>query len=178
MYLYFFFDTTSPSTFPVFDELRDTTWPVSHPLEQDVQETRDEARGLMGRSLLQAVGRGGYRVHDLLLDFARDRIRPALIELAAKRQAQYLGRLHVVRGYAGKGEHKEGFYALMSLWRSVEDLSHNPRLQFEEYHTSLQVLGEDESTDVGDIFWALGRLFQLQVSDGHAVDLTISGMIY
>lgn len=154
----------------MFDELRDTTWPISHPSEQDVQGTRDEARGLMGRSLLQAVGRGGYRVHDLLLDFARVRVTPALLELAAKRQAQYLGRLHVVRGYAGKGEHKEGFYTLMSLWRSVEYLSHNPRLQVKEYRTSLQVLGEDESTDVGDVCWALGRLFQLQVSVGHTVD--------
>lgn len=143
---------------------------IKHPLsaycfEQDSQETRDEARSLMGRSLLQAVGSGGYRMHDLLLDFARDRIKPTPLALTVKCQAQYLARLDVVREYAGDGHHNEGFYALMSLWRSVEELSDNPRVQADEYRNGLQVLAEDDSTDSGYVHWALGRLFELQVGE-------------
>lgn len=60
---------------------------------------------------MQAVGSGGYRMHDLLLlDFARDRIKPTSPELAAKCQAQYLSRLDVARGYADEGVTKEGVY--------------------------------------------------------------------
>lgn len=139
-------------------------WLVNPPsIEQDVLETRDEAQGLMSRSLLQAVDGEGYRIHDLLLDFARDRVKPALLELSTKCQARYLSRLDVVRGYADESSTTTGFYTLMVLWRSAEELSDNPLLQVEAYRASLHVLAAEESSDAVYIHWTLGNLFALQV---------------
>lgn len=129
---------------------------------QDNEDCRDVARGLVGRSLLQAVGNSGYRVHDLLLNFVRDRIKPAPLEKAVSRQAQYLARYDVVVS----GDFHEGYSSLVALWRPVDELSSNPRIQVEATNTSVEQLKDAEAS----VFYCLfvGRLLERQVSTGRA----------
>ena len=42
---------------------------------QDDEGTREEADGLVSKSLLQDVGGGGYRMHDLVLGFMKIKIK-------------------------------------------------------------------------------------------------------
>lgn len=140
--------------------------PYPHVSEQDLQEARDEAQGLAGRSLLQAVDSGGYRMHDLLLDFARDRIKPGPLESAVSRQVQYLSMLNVLWRYVIGGHNTEGLYSLMALWRSVQELCDNPRVQVEAYREKMQVWADDETTNAALLHGALGELFSSQVGVG------------
>ncbi|CAM9386450.1 unnamed protein product [Ectocarpus sp. 12 AP-2014] len=68
---------------------------------QDMEGTRDEADGLVSKSLLQGVGGDEYRVHDLVLDFLNIKITAdeEIMGNATALQAQYLGRLDVVKSY-------------------------------------------------------------------------------
>lgn len=109
------------------------------------------------------MGSDGYRVHDLVLEFVKDRIKPAALEKAASRQAQYLGRLDVVRRHSYAGDSKNDFFSLMALWQPVEELSTNPRLQVEAYSTNLELVRGEESKEVAYIFGAVGSLLGLQV---------------
>lgn len=111
---------------------------------------------------MQAVGRKGYRVHDLLLDFARCRIQQASLEKAVMCQAQYLSRLDVVYSYVDEIFNVDGFYPLLALWRSVEMLSDNPQLQVEAYRASLRESEEDIMTEASDRF-VVARLLFMQV---------------
>eukprot|EP00752_Nemacystus_decipiens_P011921 g10571.t1 len=129
---------------------------------EDKEDCRDAARGLIDRSLLQAVGSSGYRVHDLLLDFAKESIKPAPLEKAASLQALYLGRLDVVKGYADEGNFLESLYSLMALWRPVERVSNNPRVQVEVYRANFEALGEDKSDDVAMCYLFVGLLLMLE----------------
>ncbi|CAN0076742.1 unnamed protein product, partial [Ascophyllum nodosum] len=107
---------------------------------------REEAKGLVSKCLLQDMGRGGYRVHDLILEFVKIKIK-ADSEILGKTtalQAQYLGRLNVLKSY-GDSEHGAGSQGLLfldALWRSVEKLSGDPGLEVASYRASL---GELES---------------------------------
>ncbi|CAM9148460.1 unnamed protein product [Ectocarpus sp. 4 AP-2014] len=69
---------------------------------EDPEGTRDDAEGLVTKCLLHAVGGGGYRVHDLVLEFAKTGIRAQeeqTVKKATALQAQYLGRLDVLESY-------------------------------------------------------------------------------
>lgn len=116
---------------------------------------------------------GGYQVHDLLLDFVKHGINPTPpLAAVASRQAKYLGGLNVVLSYANSGYDTSiwgrhelvGYSPLASLWRPVEELSSNPRLQVETYTSSLGSLGGEESEYAANAHWAVGSLLELQVS--------------
>ena len=135
---------------------------------QDGEGTRDEAEGLVSKSLLQAVGGGGYRVHDLVLEFAKTSIRAEeeTVEKATALQAQYLGRLDVLDSYRdpGHGAGDQGLFFLDALWRSVEELSGNSKLEVASYSTSVGELESCEATtDVTGYYSSVGFLFNIQV---------------
>lgn len=107
-----------------------------------------------------------YYLHDLVLDFAKDELRKlrGKVQLVTSCQAQYLGTISVLEGCARAGEVLRGFYALMALWKSVEDLSGDRQLEVGTYRISLKALEESEPTaDAAYTTWAAGRLFHLQV---------------
>ena len=113
------------------------------------------------------VAEQSYYLHDLVLDFAKDELRKLgrRVQLVTCRQAQFLGTISVLEGYARAGESLRGFYALMALWASVQDLSGDQQLEVGMYGVSLKALEESEPTaDVAYTYWAAGRLFELQVS--------------
>lgn len=66
-----------------------------------------------------------YAVHDLVLDFAKRKIKEDEVfkETATFRQAQYLSRQEVLEAYADRGDFDGCFYTLIALWRSVEKMS-------------------------------------------------------
>ncbi|CAN0023190.1 unnamed protein product [Ectocarpus fasciculatus] len=135
---------------------------------EDVEGTRDEAEGLVSKSLLQAVGGGGYRVHDLVLEFAKTSIRAEeeTVEKATALQAQYLGRLDVLKSYRDPehGAGDQGLFFLDALWRSVEKLSGDPELEVASYRASLAELGSCEETEaLATSYWSVGFLFYIQV---------------
>lgn len=120
----------------------------------------------MDKSLVKVVEQS-YYLHDLVLDFAKDELRKLerRVQLVTCRQAQFLGTISVLEGYARAGESLRGFYALMALWASVEHLSGDQQLEIGTYGGSLKALEESEPTaDVAYTYWAAGRLFELQVS--------------
>ena len=139
---------------------------------QDMTGTREEAEGLVDKCLLQDMGGGGYRVHDLVLDFVKIKIKAdvEMTEEAKTLQAHFLGRLDVLDSYDnpahGAGNH--GLFVLDALWRSVEELSGDLELEVASYSTSLGELGELESCeatmDVAGSFSSVGLLFCIQVS--------------
>lgn len=144
--------------------------PIARLILQDAEGTRDEARGLVSKCLLQDVGGGGYRVHDLVLDFVKLKIK-ADAEMAGKAtalQAQHLGRLDVAKSYCDfeveAGLHH--LFILATLWRSVEQLSGDPGLEVAAYRASLRELELCEATEeVADSYLSVGLLFELQVRE-------------
>lgn len=135
---------------------------------QDVEGIREEAEGLVSKSLLLNVGGGGYRVHDLLLEFMKIKIKGEddIIEIATERQTQYLGRLDVVKSYGGPehGAGNQGLLVLDALWRSVQKLSGDLGLEVSSYDASLRELESCEATtDVASCFAIVGLLCYLQV---------------
>lgn len=106
-----------------------------------------------------------FRLHDLLLDFVRleCRSRQELVEGAIRRQTQYLGRISVARNFDENRGPDTNLYALIRLWRSLEELSGNTQLEVETYRASLRELDLAESTDVGDGYVLIGKLLHLQV---------------
>ncbi|CAN0382120.1 unnamed protein product [Ectocarpus sp. 8 AP-2014] len=134
---------------------------------EDAEGTRDEAEGLVSKCLLRAVGGGGYRVHDLVLEFAKTSIRAEeeTVKKATALQAQYLGRLDVLESY-GDPEHgagDQGLFFLDALWRSVEKLSGDPELEVASYRASLGELESCEATKaVATSYCSVGFLFDIQ----------------
>lgn len=123
------------------------------------------AKDLMNRSLIQLRG-GEYFVHDVLLDFAKAKLKTEKETLKAtiSSQARYLGDLNVLQTYSDKGEVDRGFHALIALWRTLEDLSEDGLLEVNTYKTSLGSLRHGESaSDVAGTTAALATLFRLQV---------------
>lgn len=78
---------------------------------------------LVDHCLLQAV-EGGYRLHDLVLEYLQLIIKmdPPLAKAASSRQAQYLGRLDVLLEYKAGEFSAGGVYSLVALWNSVKSL--------------------------------------------------------
>ena len=145
----------STDVFPVLDS-------------QDKEGAREEAEGLVSKCLLQDVGGGGYRVHDLLLDFVKIKIKAdvEMMEKATTLQARFLGRLDVLKGYEnpGHGAGNRGLVVLDALWRSVEQLSEDPDLEVASYTTSLRELESCEAiTCVASSYASVGFLFNIQV---------------
>ena len=132
---------------------------------QDDKGGRRGAEFLAHNALLHEV-EGSFRVHDLLLDFIKleCRNRQDLVEDAVRRQTQFLGRLAVVRSFGQNEGMSTNLYALISLWRSLEDLSSNKQLDVQTYEASLGELGEAESTDVAYMYALIAWLFLLKVS--------------
>lgn len=135
---------------------------------QDEEGTRDVAEGLVSKCLVQDVGLGGYRVHDLVLEFLKDNIKAdaEMVKKATAQQAQYLRRLDVLKSY-GDPEHgagSQGLFLLGALWRSVEELSRDPELEVASYRASLGELESCKRTaDVASSYSSVGFLFQIQV---------------
>eukprot|EP00903_Cladosiphon_okamuranus_P005675 g5638.t1 len=102
---------------------------VAHLWDQDPSDTTLLLSDLVDKSLLKVVEQS-YYLHDLVLDFAKDELRKLgrRVQLVTCRQAQFLGTISVLEGYARAGESLRGFYALMALWASVEDLSGDQQL--------------------------------------------------
>ncbi len=80
----------------------------------------------MDRCLLQEVA-GGYRLHDLILQYLQHTIKmgdQGLAETAISRQARYLGRHDVINKYAARGRYNSGggIYSLITLWTALKEL--------------------------------------------------------
>ncbi|CAM9754953.1 unnamed protein product, partial [Pylaiella littoralis] len=134
---------------------------------QDEEGTRDVAEGLVSKCLVQDVGLGGYRVHDLVLEFLKDNIKAdaEMVKKATAQQAQYLRRLDVLKSY-GDPEHgagSQGLFLFGALWRSVEELSRDPELEVASYRASLGELESCKRTaDAASSYSSVGFLFQIQ----------------
>eukprot|EP00752_Nemacystus_decipiens_P014746 g13130.t2 len=135
--------------------------------KEDTGGTRDEAERLASKCLLQNVGGGGYRVHDLVLDFVKIKIKAdtKMVAKATALQARFLGRLDVLKGYENPehGAGYQGLFVLDGLWRSVEQLSGDSQLEVASYSTSLGELESCEATTaVAFSYSSVGYLFKLQ----------------
>ncbi|CAM9222589.1 unnamed protein product [Pylaiella littoralis] len=134
---------------------------------QDAEGTREEAEGLVGKCLLQNVGGDEYRVHDLILEFMKINIKAEveMLKGATALQAQYLGRLDVVKSYRNSelDAGSQGILSLAALWRSLEELSGDCELETTSYRASLGALEACEATaDVANSYLSVGILFELQ----------------
>ncbi|CAN0234238.1 unnamed protein product [Scytosiphon promiscuus] len=137
---------------------------VAHLWEQDPSDTILLLSDLVDKSLVKVVEQS-YYLHDLVLDFAKDELRKSRgkVQLVTSRQAQYLGTISVLEDYARAGEVLRGFYALMALWQSVEDMSGDKQLEVSTYGVKLKALeGSEPMESVAYTNWAAGRLFELQ----------------
>lgn len=86
------------------------------------------------------------------------------VHLVTSPQAHYLGTISVLEGYARAGEVLRGFYALLALWKSAEDLSGDQQLRVHTYGVSLRALEESgPRAGAADTNGAAGRFFGLQV---------------
>lgn len=151
-----------------------------NPCSQDPRDALDAAQSLVVRSLLQ-VRKGKYLVHDLLLDFAKNRIMPfrEIKESTIIRQGQYLGRLDVLEAYRSSAREVSGsFYTLMTLWRSLEVLSGFRDMDVATYNSSLDALGQsEESLDMARSFDSVADFFRIQVDRLLSRKFTISLII-
>ncbi|CAM9231963.1 unnamed protein product, partial [Sphacelaria rigidula] len=133
--------------------------------EKDDKGAQNEADFLAQNTLLHEA-EGSFYVHDLLLDFikleCKGKERHELVEGAVGRQTRYLSRLSVVRKFKENEGLSTDVYALIRLWRSLEELSGNEQLGVERYRASLLELGRAETTDVADAYALIGGLFRLQ----------------
>eukprot|EP00752_Nemacystus_decipiens_P013900 g12339.t1 len=134
---------------------------------EDTGGTREEAEGLVSKCLLQDVGGGGYRVHDLVLDFVKVKIKAdvEMVKKATTLQAHFLARLDVLQGYENPehGAGNQGLFMLGTLWRSVEQLCGDPQLEVASYSTSLAALESCEATaEVARSYASVGFLFYMQ----------------
>ncbi|CAN0454038.1 unnamed protein product [Ectocarpus sp. 12 AP-2014] len=129
-----------------------------------MEGTLDEADGLVSKSLLQGVGSDEYRVHDLVLDSLKIKIAAdeEMMGNATALQAQYLGRLDVVKRYENPehGAGNQGLFVLDALWRWAKKLSGDPGLEVASYRTSLGEFKSCEATaDVASSYSSVGFLF-------------------
>lgn len=147
-----------------------STYPFAGLNLQDTEGTRDEAGGLVSKCLLQDVGGDWYRVHDLVLDFVKMKIKAdaEMVGKATALQAQHLGRLDVARSCSDieNDVGMQDMFMLGTLWRSVEQLSGNLGLEVASYRVSLGRLESCEATEeVADSYWSVGMLFEMQVRE-------------
>ena len=119
---------------------------------------------MVDRCLLQDMT-GGYRLHDLVLEYLQLTIKMDsgdLVEKATLRQARYLGRLNVFNGYAAVGQHARtgGLFALIALWNSVKKL--NETVDAGAYYAESLTGVADVTTmqDVGNLLYLMVRSFR------------------
>lgn len=135
---------------------------------QDFRDAQVAAKSLAARSLVQVRG-DGYLVHDVLLDFAKDRINletnRETKKAATSRQARYLSRLNVIKAYRSSAQEGiGGYYSLAALWRCLEDLSGDKALEVKMYRSSLDALKQSKaSVEIASIFDIVASLFYMQV---------------
>lgn len=139
---------------------------LAPPKLQDDLGTVKEADYLASLSLLQKAQGGNYIFHDSMLAFVRmecdcKELEP-LVEGGVKRQRQYLGRLAVFGRYHSVGE--QGLYAIMHLWRSLEELSGTDRMVTETYAASLDEIAEIQTESAALAHSAVARFFEMAVS--------------
>lgn len=148
--------------------------PLTIPLFwQDIVDARIFAKDLVARSLLNERG-VEYVVHGLLLSFAKRRISEfeEIKDVATMRQAEYLGNLDTLRGFADEEPGSAGFYPLISLWRSLEELSGDKALESKTYSASLANKlkhSGDDNLDIAKDSSAVARLLELQVGYGEVL---------
>ena len=134
---------------------------------QDVDGTREEAEGLVNKCLLQEVDGGDqYRVHDLLVEFLRFKIRQdaGMVKLATVRQAQYLARLDFIRSCLVKLGTCTHCPSVSASWRILEWLSGDNELEAVSYRASLSELDSSEPTaDMAKTYANVANLFEFQV---------------
>lgn len=105
-------------------------------------DTKVAAKRLVVRSLLQERYEE-YLVHDRVLDFAKFKIEDfgeKIKEVSISQQAQYLGRLDVVRSYFDKRDMFGGLYSLIGVWLSLEDMSGDRAWGVNTYNQSVRGL--------------------------------------
>lgn len=137
-----------------------------------LQDDRSAKRGadFLAQNALLYEAEGSFFVHDLVLDFIKIECTSAekheLVKDAVRRQTRYLSRPSVVWEF----DKREGLntvstdtYALIRLWRSLEELSGNEHLEVERYTASLGEVGQAESTEVADAHERIGKLLFRQV---------------
>lgn len=132
-------------------------------------DTKLVLKDLVAKSLLQVVGER-YRLHDLVLFSAKAQLRSidrSEVRSVTLRQAQYLGRLDIVRLYYHAEGSQQGLYALSALWRSILQLSDDKQLQVDTYNQSLGELG-DATAGVAGTYRIVASLFSVQVGPGFA----------
>lgn len=145
--------------------------PLTIPLcWQDTVDARIFAKDLVARSLLNERG-SEYVLHGLLLSFAKRRISKfeEIKEVATFRQAAYLGDLDTLRGFADEEPGSAGFYPLISLWRSLEELSGDKALESKTYSASLAnkiKCSGDGDLEIAKDSSAVACLLELQVGYG------------
>lgn len=139
---------------------------ITNHFSQDCRDAKVSAKCFVARSLVQVRRDGGYLVHDLILDFTKSTIYGEIKEAAMSRQAQYLGRLDVLKVYRCSGGKVNGdYFSIAALWRSLEDLSGDQSLEAKTYNDSLEVLKQSGvDLDVARSFDAVASLFLFQVS--------------
>lgn len=147
---------------------------------QDDLGTIKEADFLASRSLLQKTQPGDYILHDLMLDFVSMECDCRELEITVKgavaRQRQYLGRLAVLRRYSDVGKHlRAGLYALMVLWRSLEELSGTDRMA-ETYTASLDQIAQTETESAARAYFDVAGFFEVTVSSAVMRHETLAGM--
>lgn len=108
----------------------------------------------------------GYLVHEIVLDFTKSTIYGEIKEAAMSRQAQYLGRLDVLKAYrSSAGKVNGDYFSLLALWRSLEDLSGDKSLEAKTYNDSLEALGQGRvDLDVARSFDDVASFLLFQVS--------------
>lgn len=129
---------------------------------QNYRKSQPTLEQLVNRCLLQRAGQDVYRIHPLVVDFARIEMwkRKELVKRATLRQAQYLSTLSVVQGYIASGE----FNTLIAFWRVLEELSGDSLIDVKMYRSSLGELDGGKATeDHANVYGAVGKLFALQV---------------
>lgn len=107
----------------------------------------------------------GYRLHDLLLDFARDRIGSKTLQKAISLQTRFLGRLHVVVACMTEGIPSQwSLYSLMALWQALEQVSGDGELCIRTYNQCLLEVEEQQaSEELRVCVQSVGKLFGAKV---------------
>lgn len=109
----------------------------------------------MSRSLLQVVAEG-YRLHDLLLDFARDRIGSTSLATAISLQTRFFGNLNVVVACMTPGINSEwSKYSFIALWGALEQVSGDGKLCIQTYNQFLLEL--EGGIGVSSSVWGVCR---------------------
>ncbi|CAM9436286.1 unnamed protein product, partial [Hapterophycus canaliculatus] len=118
-------------------------------------------REMLANLWAQVYMRESYRLHDLVLEYLQLVIKmekdQTLARQASSRQAQYLGRLDVLRHYSrGEEASTGGIYCVMALWNSVKKLDRTIDVQARYVESLGGVTKMRAWEDVGKLLLKLG----------------------